>query len=158
MKLLILLLLSIIFLNANLTKEQIAYLNSPLTQEKNDTIVIEQYYKIVFKKEIETPFDKKKHKFVIQKNLGTMKKGVMHKEQFVSLYSSATNELEQAIFAPLLQFGAIDHVETLLTKPKNYDVLIKLDVKKNGVDIIIKSKSNITKKSISFEKLFNIKF
>ena len=82
----------------------------------------------------------------------------MHKEQFVSLYSSATNELEQAIFAPLLQFGAIDHVETLLTKPKNYDVLIKLDVKKNGVDIIIKSKSNITKKSISFEKLFNIKF
>ena len=75
MKLLTLLLLSIIFLNANLTKEQIAYFNSPLTQEKNDTIVIEQYYKIVFKKEIETPFDKKKHKFVIQKNLGTMKKG-----------------------------------------------------------------------------------
>ncbi len=87
-----------------------------------------------------------------------MKKGVIHKEQFVSIYSSAANELEQAIFAPLLQFGAIEHVETLLTKPKTYDVLIKLEVKKKGVDVIIKSKSNTTQKSIPFEKLFNIKF
>jgi hypothetical protein len=65
-----------------------------------------------------------------------------------------SDELTMEFFAPLLQFRAIDKVETLMKEPIKSDVTFVMNFTDKGVEAIIKSGDHNDKKFIPFEKLF----
>jgi hypothetical protein len=142
---------------ADLTQAQIRKLNSPLIAEHNGTLVIEEYYKINLQASMNVPFDDQKHTVLIQKSSAHMKKGTINPEQFIAMYSAASDQITQEIFMPLLKFGAIRSVEYLTTKPKSFDVENSMYVTKSGVKTIIKTAKGNQERFVPFEDLFLIK-
>jgi hypothetical protein len=154
--LLMTLMLGASLLHAELSSAQIQKLNSPLVAERNGTLVIEEYYQINLRSNMQVPFDDKKHTVLIQKSTARMQKGTINKEQFIAIYASVSDRITEEMFLPLLKFGAIGSVEYLTTKPKSYDVETEVIITSKGIETVMRSAKGQQKRFVPFEKLFLI--
>jgi len=92
-------------LNAeSLTEAQKTKLNTPIVKEQNKTLMIEEYNRVTFTEPI--LFEQQKVTELIIKTYATMPIETIHKEQFVAMSSSLSDQMTQSVlFTP--QFDSL---------------------------------------------------
>ncbi len=150
----LLLVVIILSTHANaLTKAEHEKLNSPVVKEKGDEYHIEEYNAINFTKNV--LFDGQSLKRVIVKTEASMKKGVIHKEQFLAISSSASDQIMQAVFMNPEYFPNIKSIELLIKKPQKVNLAIQMVFKKEGIESVVKNSTREEKKFVPYDDMFH---
>jgi hypothetical protein len=143
-------------LNAeSLTEAQKTKLNTPIVKEQNKTLMIEEYNRVTFTEPI--LFEQQKVTELIIKTYATMPIETIHKEQFVAMSSSLSDQMTQSVlftpqFAPYLKSS-----ELLVSKPtKSEDLTIELIFNVDGINGKIYSKTKNVTNCISYEDMFQM--
>ena len=155
-KLVLMILLSLNLYGQSLTKQQLSKLNNSVVKVKNDTLIIEEYNSINFSKKIF--FDGKNLDKVIVKNYMTMKKGFIHKEQFIAISSSVSDSIIQSIFMNPQYFNEMQSVELLINKPMQVNLTIKIEFLKDGLNTIITNGLREEKRFVPYTEIFLQRF
>jgi hypothetical protein len=141
-------------LQANsLTKQQLNKLNNPIIKVQNDTLIIEEYNSINFSKKIF--FDGENLDKVIVKTYATMQKGIINKEQFIAISSTLSDQIMQSIFMNPQYFESMQSIDLLVNKPKNINLTIKINFKKDGLNTTITNDKREEKRFVSYDELFH---
>ena len=154
MKKITLLLLVALCLKAELTKAQVEKLQNPVVKEKNSTLVIEEYGKMIFVKP--QFFAKQNLSEVITKTYATMPKGTINKEQFIAIASTMSDQMAQSVFMGNPDYAQnLKSGELLTSKPmKKPELFIELHFTKEGVNGKMYSVDQKVENFIPYEELF----
>jgi hypothetical protein len=145
--------LSLTLLANSLTKQQQTKLNSSIVKVSNNIFTIEEYNSINFIKKIF--FDGQNLDKVIVKTYATMQKGIINKEQFIAISSTLSDQIMQSIFMNPQYFESMQSIDLLVNKPKNINLTIKIDFKKDGLDTIVTNGKREQKRFVSYDELFH---
>ncbi len=137
----------------NLTKLQSKKLTSPLVKNESGMFVIKEYNQINFDKSIF--FDGQNLKKIIIKTKATMKKGTIHKEHFIAISSTLSDQIMQSIFMNPLYFPHIKSIDLLTKTPSKVNLTIKINFKKDGLDTVVTNGKSEQKRFISYDEMFH---
>jgi hypothetical protein len=141
-------------LQANsLTKQQQTKLSSSIVKVSNNIFTIEEYSSINFTKKIF--FDGQSLDKVIVKTYAIMQKSIINKEQFIAISSTLSEQIMQSIFMNPQYFESIQSIDLLVTKPKNINLTIKINFKKDGLNTTITNDKREEKRFVSYDELFH---
>ncbi len=153
LNLLIILTLSLNIQANTLTKAQQEKLNSPIVKIQNGIYFIEEYNRINFDKNIF--FDGQSLNKVTIKTYATMKKDTIHKEQFIAISSTLSDQIIQNIFMNPQYFPNIKSIDMLTNKPNTTNLTIKIEFKKDELITIITNGKREEKRVISYDEMFH---
>jgi hypothetical protein len=154
MKLKLLIIALSLTLQANsLTKQQHTKLSSSIVKVSNNIFTIEEYNSINFTKKIF--FDGQSIDKVIVKTKATMQKDIIHKEQFIAISSTLSEQIMQSIFMNPQYFETIQSIDLLVNNPKNINLTININFKKDGLDTTVTNGKLEQKRFISYDQLFH---
>ncbi len=140
-------------LQASITKEQQQKLNTAVVTEKNDTLTIEEYNKVTFTEPV--LFAKKEVSEIYIKTYATMQKGTIHKEQFIAISSSVSDQMMQSVLFSPQYFEKMKNMELLTSKPiQKVDLNIEIKVTKEGLKTKLYSKDQTMKHFVPFDEMF----
>ncbi len=140
-------------LSADLTKQQLQKLNSPVVKDQNGTLVIEEYNKVTFTKPV--LFDNKKLDKIIIKTKATMKKGTIHKEQFIAISSSISDQMIQSVLFSPEYFDKLKTSELLVSKPmQNPNLNVEIVFLDKGIDTKLFNRYKKIEHFIPYNELF----
>jgi hypothetical protein len=140
-------------LQANITKEQQQKLNRAVVTEKNDILVIEEYNKVIFTEPV--LFAKKEVSEIYIKTYATMKKGTIHKEQFIAISSAISDQMIQSVLFSPQYFEKMKSSEMLVSKPmQTADLNVEIEVTKEGLKTKLYSKDQTMEHFVPFDEMF----
>lgn len=144
-------------LNAqSLTEAQQTKLDTPVVKEQNSSLIIEEYNRVTFTEPI--LFEQQKVSELIIKTYAMMPKETIHKEQFIAISSSLSDQMAQSVlfspqFAPYLKSS-----ELLVNKPKkSEDLTIELIFDTKVINSKIYSKNKNVVNVIPYTDMFHMK-
>ncbi len=141
-------------LQANsLTNQQLEKLNNPVVKVKNSTFYIKEYNSINFTKEI--LFDERSLDKVIIKTEAMMQKDIIHKEQFLAISSTFSEQIMQSIFMNPQYLNEIKSIELLVNKPMKSDLIIKMEFVKDGLNTIVTNGQREQKRFVPYGEMFH---
>ena len=140
----------------SLSQKELQKLKSPIVTLQNNKFIIREYNSLTFDKNV--LFGSKNTKKIFVETIAIMSKdNFVHKEQFIAISSSLSDQIMQSIFMNPLYFTNLKSVDLLTDKPKEIDLTIKIIVQENGIKTIAKSAKREEKNFISFKELFHQK-
>ena len=120
---------------------------------QNDTLIIEEYNSINFSKKIF--FDEENLDKVIVKTKATMKKDFIHKEQFIAISSTLSDQIMQSIFMNPQYFKDMKSIDLLTKKAKKANLTININFKKDGLDTVVTNGQIEQKRFVSYAEMFH---
>jgi len=151
-KLILMILISLNLQANSLTKQQSEKLNNPVVKVQNDTFIIEEYNSINFVKKIF--FDGKDTDKIVVKTYATMKKELIHKEQFIAISSTLSDQIIQSIFMNPQYLNDMQSIQLLIDKPNNVNLTIKLEFEKSGLNTIVTNGQREQKRFLPYSDIF----
>ena len=140
-------------LQANITKEQQQKLNTAVVTENNNTLIIEEYNRVIFTEPV--LFAKKEVSEIYIKTYATMKKDTIHKEQFISMSSAISDQMVQSVLFSPQYFEKMKSSEILVSKPmQTIDLNIEIEVIKEGLKTKLYSKDQTMEHFVPFDEMF----
>lgn len=153
LKLILMIFISLNLSANSLTKQQLDKLNNPVIKVQGDTFIIEEYNSINFSKKIF--FDGQSLNKVIVKTQAFMKKDFIHKEQFLAISSTLSDQIMQSIFMNPQYFNDMRSVELLLDKPKSVNLTLKISFEKDGLNTIVTNGQREQKRFVPYSDIFH---
>ncbi len=151
----ILLMLEILIQASTLSKEQLKKLNTSVVISKNNNYIIEEYNSVTFKKPV--LFGGENIDKIIMKTYSKMEKDIIHKDQFIAISSTASDQLMQSIIFLPEYHQYIDTMELLINKPISVNLTIELNFVKEGIKTKIFSKDRNIERFVPISDIFLIK-
>jgi len=152
-KLILMIIISLNLQANSLTKQQLEKLNNPVVKVENGVLKIEEYNSINFTKKIF--FDGQSLDKVIVKTKATMKKDLVHKEQFIAISSTLSDQIMQSIFMNPQYFNDMKSIDLLVDKPKSSNLTIKIVFEKSGLNTIITNGQREQKRFVPYSEMFH---
>ena len=140
-------------ISENLTQEMIKKLNTPIVKIDGGRLAIDEYNAINFSKKV--IFDEHSVDRVIIKTEARMTKGIIHKDHFIALSSTLSDQIIKSIFMNPQYFTYLKSSEWLISKPKVTHLTIKILFKKDGIDTIVTNGTREQKKSFTYGEIFD---
>jgi hypothetical protein len=137
----------------SLTKQQRTKLSSSIIKVSNNIFIIEEYNSINFTKKIF--FDGQSLDKIIVKTKAIMQKNIINKEQFVAISSTLADQIMQSIFMNQQYLESMQSIDLLVNKPKNVNLTIKINFKKDGLDTTVTNGKLEQKRFVSYDELFH---
>lgn len=139
----------------SLKEEQSIKLNSPVVNLIDHSFNIKEFNQINFFDDIE--FNRVKLKKLIIKTEATMKKDTIHKEQFIAITSTLSDQIIQSIFINPQYVNDMESIELLTYKPDSVNLTISMDFTKEGINTLISDGKMKQKRFIRYSDMFKYK-
>jgi hypothetical protein len=138
-----------------LTEENRAKLGAPLVKEEGGVYRVETYSRLQFTQAV--AFDGKNQDEILIRQSATMPKGTIHKEMFISIASSITDQMANSLFANPVYIGALKKTESFIDAPERpADLNIELDFQEEEVVAKMYSANNKSEQRIPYAALFSM--
>jgi len=151
-KLVLMILISLNLYAQVLTAEQEKKLNSSVVKVVDNLFFIEEYNKISFIGKIF--FDGQNTDKIIIKTEAKMKDEIVHKEQFLAITSTISDQIMQSIFMNPQYFNQMKSIELLTNQPNDTNLTIVLDFTEKGIDSTVINSQNKQNRFIPYSDLF----
>lgn len=124
-----------------------------MIQIENNTFIIQEYNNINFTKKIF--FNGENLDQIVVETKAIMKKGIIHKEQFIAISSTISDQIIQSIFMNPQYYNDIKSIELLTSKPLKVNLTLYLEFKKNGLNTTVINGQREEKQFMPYNELFH---
>jgi len=137
---------------SNLTPDQFLKLKNPVAKDLGKISLVEEYNRIIFDNTI--LFDGKKIQSMVIKTEARMPKGLINKEQFIAISSTLSDQIIKSIFMAPQYFLHLKSIELLTQKPNKADLIININFRKDGLNILVTGSHSEQRRFISYHEIF----